>query len=151
MPALLYTLPLGVIATKMKANQFYNHSILRIGLIIGLIGGGLMIYLDNVNFGLGYFHGYLYIINYLLTMIISLTIYKLIAKESTTYLKGLTTGLLTYFLTTLSFIIYKIVTGRYSAQSTFIDFLLIALIIIGFGLITSSLLAFCVKSRQLWK
>ena len=78
----------------MRANKFYDKQVIRIGLVFGLIGGGLMVFIRFTDFGLYFLHGYLFLINYLLTMIVGLTIYKKLAKDKSTYLKRLFTGVL---------------------------------------------------------
>ena len=119
------------------------------GLIFGLIGGGLMIYLGFADFGLFYLHGYLFIINYLLTMIVGLTVYKKLAKAESTYLKRLTTGLLIYTLMTICFTIYSVIFEKLSNDRTWEDKVFVPLILIAFGLILSSLLALTLKPRNI--
>ena len=132
----------------MTTNKYFDKHVIRIGLISGLVGGGLMVYLDFADFGLGYIHGYLFFINYLLTMFVGLAVYKNLEKKNTTYLKRLSVGLLIYSVTTVCFIIYSYVFGKYSTERTLQDKLIVPLILIAFGLFLSSLLALCFKTRQ---
>ena len=135
----------------MTTNKYLDKHVIRIGLICGLIGGGLMVYLGIADFGLGYIHGYLFFINYLLTMFVGLAAYKNLEKKNTTYLKRLSVGLLIYSVTTICFIIYSYFFGKYNTERTFQDKLSVPLILIAFGLFLSSLLALCFKTRQSWK
>ena len=68
----------------MKNTKFYDNKIIQIGLIYGLIGGIVMVFLRFVDFGLYYLHGFLFIANYLINMIVGLNIYnKSLQKKST--------------------------------------------------------------------
>ena len=133
----------------MRANKFYDKQVIRIGLVFGLIGGGLMVFIRFTDFGLYFLHGYLFLINYLLTMIVGLTIYKKLAKDKSTYLKRLFTGVLIYTLTTTCFIINSSIFGKISNNRTWEDIVFTTLIIIVFGLMISSLLALIIRSRHI--
>ena len=117
----------------MTTHKYYDRQVIRIGLISGLIGGGLMVYLGIADFGLYYMHAYLFIINYLLTMFIGLTVYKKLEKGNTTYLKRLTVGLLIYSVTTICFIISSFIFSKYSPERTLQDKVLVPLILIRFA------------------
>ena len=132
----------------MRTTKFYDNQVLRIGLVFGFTGGGLMIFIRFTDFGLYYLHGYLFLINYLLTMIVGLTVYKMLAKDKSTYLKRLVTGLLIYALTTICFIINFSIFGKISNNNAWEDKVLSSLIIVVFGLIMSSLLALIIRSRH---
>ena len=131
----------------MATSKYYDKEVISIGLIFGLIGGGLMVFLGFADFGLYYLHGYLFIINYLLTMIVGLTFYKNLSKSESTYLKRLTTGALIYGLMTICFEIMSIIFGKLSINRTWEDNVFVPLILIAFGLILSSLLALFFKPR----
>jgi len=134
----------------MTTSKYYDNQVIRIGIIFGLIGGGLMVYLGFADFGLYYLHGYLFIINYLLTMIVGLTVYKRLEKANTTYLRRLTVGLLIYAVTTVCFAISSFIFNKYASERTLQDKIFVPLIAIAFGLLLSSLLAISFKTRQ-WK
>lgn len=113
------------------------------------MGGGLMVYLDFADFGLYYLHGYLFILNYLLTMIVGLIVYKKLVKDESTYLKRLTTGLLIYALTTICFAINALIVGKLRNSRTWEDKVFVPLILVAFGLILSALLALLIKPRTI--
>lgn len=135
----------------MTTSKYCDNQVISIGLIFGLIGGGLMVYLGFTDLGLYYLHGYLFIINHLLTMIVGLTFYKKLAKDQSTYLKRLTTGLLIYTLTTICFTMNSVIFGKLSNERTLEDRVFVPLILVVFGLILSSLLALLFKPRTIQK
>ena len=132
----------------MIANKFYDNQVIGIGLIFGLIGGGLMVFIRFTEFGLYFLHGYLYLINYLLIMLVGLKVYKKLAKNKSTYVKRLFTGVLIYALMTIFYIINSSIFGKIS-NSTWEDKVFIPYIIVFFGLIISSLLALIIKSSNI--
>lgn len=131
----------------MTTSKYHDNQVIRIGVIFGLIGGGLMVFLGFADFGLYYLHGYLFIINYMLTIIAGLIVYKKLAKNESTYLKRVTTGLLIYALTTLCFTINSVIAGKLSNHTTWEDKVFAPLILVLFGLILSPLLALLFKTR----
>lgn len=133
----------------MTTSKYFDNQVIRIGFIFGLIGGWFMVSLDFTDFGLYYLHGYLFLINYLLTMIVGLAVYKKLAKDESTYLKRLTTGFLIYALTTICFTIDSVIFGTLSNNRTWEDKLFVPLILIAFGLILSSLLALFFKPKTI--
>lgn len=82
-------------------------------------------------------------------MITGLIVYKRLAKYESTYLKRLITGLLVYVLTTECFTVNAVITGKLSGDATWLDKIFAHLILIGFGLILSSLLALLFKQKPL--
>ena len=133
----------------MTTRKYFDKQVIRIGLIFGLIGGGLMIYLGFADFGLHYLQGYLFLINYLLIIITGLAFYKKTAKDKSTYIKRFITGLFIYFLSTICFFINSVIFGKLSYDRTFEDRVFVPLILIAFGLILSSLLALLFKPSKL--
>jgi hypothetical protein len=133
----------------MTTNEYLDRQIIGIGLIVGIMGGGLMIYLSIADFGLYYMHSYLYFINYLLTMIIGLTVYKKVAKDNSTYLKRTITGFLIYSLTTICYLIYSTSFENFNLNRSLEEKVFGSLILIAIGLIFSLLLALFYKPRQL--
>lgn len=129
--------------------KYFDNHVLRISLIFGLMGGGLMVFLRFADFRLYYLNGYLFIINYLLTMIIGLSVYKKLAKHESTYLKRFTIAILIYSLTTICFTIGSIMFGNLSNQHTWEDKVFVPLILVAFGLICSSFLALFFKPRTI--
>ena len=132
-------------------NKYIDIKVIRIGLLTGIMGAGLMIYLGTADLGLGNFHGYLFILNYLIVIIAGLLVYKNLAKENTTYFKRLTLGFLIFFVTSLFFYSYSIIFNKFSNQRTQEDKIFVPLIYIAIGLLLSSLLAMLIKHRQSWK
>lgn len=129
-------------------DKYYDKQLISIGLIFGIIGGGLMSYIRNADFGLYYMHSYLYIVNYLLIMIIGLTVYKKVAKGNSTYLKRTITGFLIYSVTTTFYLIYSSSLEDFSINRNLEDKVLAPLTIIAIGLLLSSFLALFYKPRQ---
>jgi len=133
----------------MTISKYFDNQVIRIGLIFGLIGGGLMVFLGFADFGLYYLHGYLFIINYLLTMTVGLTVYKRLAKVESTYLKRLITGLLIYTFMSICFFINSVIFGKLSNNRIWEDKVFVPLILVAFGLVLSSLLALTFKPRNI--
>lgn len=133
----------------MMTNKFYDKQVFNIGIIFGLIGGLLMIGLRVADFGLGYIHGYLFLINYLLIMVIGLAVYKNRANGASTYLKRFSVGLIIYLAATICFGVYSISFRQFNQDRTMQDKLLVPLIVILFGLFLSSIFAFSFKQKKL--
>ena len=127
---------------------FYKRSII-IGSIAGLIGGLIEIWLSKDDFGLGYFSGYLFFINYISIIAIGLAIKTRLEKEKSTYLKRLGFGFFIYSVITtirfLNMIMFYDWAGR--ENTTLEDF--VALIVLALiGLTISSLLALIIRPRN---
>lgn len=129
-------------------NKFYDMHVLRIGSLFGLIGGALMIYLLVADFGLGYIHGFLFILNYLLVMLVGLAFYKKRANGITSYLKRFSLGILIYCIMSVCSIIYSTYFAEGNPERTMPDKLFVPLIFIAIGLFLSSLLALCFKTAK---
>tara|TARA_B100000768_G_C10894615_1_gene215118 strand:- start:39 stop:446 length:408 start_codon:yes stop_codon:yes gene_type:complete len=132
----------------MESSKYFDNQVIRIGIIVGLIGGGLMVSLRHINLGLYHLHGYLFIINYLLNMIVGLIVYKKLKKGNTTYLKRLTVGFFIFSVTTVFFIFSSFIFNQYGSERTLQDYIFVPLIGFSIGLILSSLLAISFKAGQ---
>ncbi len=132
----------------MKNTKFYDNKIIQIGLIYGLIGGIVMVFLRFVDFGLYYLHGFLFIANYLINMIVGLNIYNKSLQKKSTFLKRMITALFIYILTTITYVVITITFGKFNIESTSGDKLFLALISIALGLVISSILALLVNQER---
>ena len=132
----------------MKNTKFYDNKIIQIGLIYGLIGGIIMVFLRFVDFGLYYLHGFLFIANYLINMIVGLNIYNKSLQKKSTFLKRMITALFIYILTTITYVVITITFGKFNIESTSGDKLFLALISIALGLVISSILALLVNQER---
>lgn len=132
----------------MKNTKFYHNKIIQIGLIYGLIGGIVMVFLRFVDFGLYYLHGFLFIANYLINMIVGLNIYNKSLQKKSTFLKRMITALFIYILTTITYVVITITFGKFNIESTSGDKLFLALISIALGLVISSILALLVNQER---
>lgn len=132
----------------MKNTKFYDNKIIQIGLIYGLIGGIVMVFLRFVDFGLYYLHGFLFIANYLINMIVGLNIYNKSLQKKSTFLKRMITALFIYILTTTTYVVITITFGKFNIESTSGDKLFLALISIALGLVISSILALLVNQER---
>lgn len=132
----------------MKNTKFYDNKIIQIGLIYGLIGGIVMVFLRFVDFGLYYLHGFLFIANYLINMIVGLNIYNKSLQKKSTFLKRMITALFIYILTTITYVVITITFGKFNIESTSVDKLFLALISIALGLVISSILALLVNQER---
>ncbi len=132
----------------MKNTKFYDNKIIQIGLIYGLIGGIVMVFLRFVDFGLYYLHGFLFIANYLIDMIVGLNIYNKSLQKKSTFLKRMITALFIYILTTITYVVITITFGKFNIESTSGDKLFLALISIALGLVISSILALLVNQER---
>jgi hypothetical protein len=123
----------------------YKELITRI--FLGLIGGGILIFLSADPFKLYYLGGYLIILTLILLVYIGIRLYRKSTAEDTTYWERVCVGAMTYSIAILSLTTYLIFTSQMSLiKDDITDFLLVFLIHVGFGLTLS--LLFSIRQRN---
>ena len=133
----------------MTNRNFLNRNFIYTGIVVGLVGGLVMIWLRIIDLGLGYIHGYLFYFNYFFIMFLGLYIYKRLSKGFSTYLERFWVGILIYLTMTICFFSFSSLFGKLSPYSTLMDKIYISIIAFFWGIFLSLVFAISFKKRVL--
>lgn len=127
-----------------------NYKISNIGLLTGLMGGLIMIFLIYDPFRLYYIGGYLLMATLILTVYLSIFFYRKSKKSGTVenFLEKVIVGLLAYFTATLTSTIYQSFTGKFNLNNSVIEYMPIIAIHFAFALTLSLLFSIRLKKSS---
>jgi hypothetical protein len=129
---------------------YINYKSSIYGLLSGLIGGVILIFLSYDPFRLYYIGGYLLMLTLILTVYFSIFFYTKSKNNGVdvNFWKKVIIGFLAYFMATLTSTINQSYTGRINFKNSVTEYLLIIAIHFAFSLMLSLIFSFLIKNAS---